>query len=100
MCSPIARRIRDRGSPSAVAGAGAPEAILSVEISQMVSSACTQSPTRLRHSTTVPSATETPIWGMVTSAVPAPASVFEEVTAHLLHPVDRRQHGLLERRRE
>ena len=41
------------------------------------SSASTQSPTCFFHSTTVPSATETPIWGIVTSM----ASVLEELTA-------------------
>ena len=47
------------------AGDGISMSILSVETSQIVSSASTQSPTRLCHSTTVPSATDTPIWGIV-----------------------------------
>ena len=58
-----------RGSRPRVraAGAGTSVSILSVEISQIVSSASTQSPACLRHSTTVPSATDTPICGIVTS---------------------------------
>src|SRR2546423_8097261 len=82
-----------------LAGAGTSESILSVEISQMVSSACTQSPTRFLHSTTVPSATDTPIWGIVTSTR-VDASVREELIARLLHAVDGRQDGLLQGRRE
>ena len=50
-----------------LAGEGISTSILSVVTSQIGSSASTQSPGRLRHSTIVPSATETPIWGMVTS---------------------------------
>ena len=42
-------------------GAGTSVSILSVEISQIVSSAATRSPTSNRQATTVPSATETPI---------------------------------------
>src|SRR2546423_3698458 len=80
-------------------GAGTSESILSVEISQMVSSACTQSPTRFFHSTTVPSATDTPICGMVTSTVWGPL-VVEELNAGLLHAVDGRQDSLLQRRGE
>ena len=77
--------------------------ILSVEISQIVSSAAIRSPTSTRHATTVPSATETPIWGIVTSTSvggpgPTGASVREELTARLPHSLDRRQHRLLERR--
>ena len=53
------------------AGDGTSMSILSVETSQIVSSASTQSPGRFFHSTTVPSATDTPIWGMVTSTVPS-----------------------------
>src|SRR4051795_5432424 len=70
--------------------------ILSVEIPQMISSRSTRSPTRFFHSTTVPSETLTPIWGMTTSI----SSVLEEVTARLLDAVDGRQERLLERRRE
>src|SRR4051794_15910787 len=81
-----------------VAGAGTSESILSVEMTQIVSSASTQSPGCLRHSATVPSATETPICGMTTSIrVPL---VLEELNARLLDAVDRRQHRLLERGRE
>src|SRR5436305_7595038 len=78
------------------AGDGTSVSTLSVEISTMVSSASTQSPTRFFHSTTVPSATETPIWGIVTSAT----LVIEELTACLLHVADLGQHGALERRAE
>ena len=78
-----------------LAGDGTSVSILSVEMSQMVSSASTQSPGCLRHSTTVPSATDTPIWGMVTSTV---VLVGEELTARLLHAIDARQQSLLERR--
>ena len=52
-----------------LAGDGTSVSILSVEISQIVSSASIQSPRCLRHSTTVPSATETPICGIVTSTM-------------------------------
>src|SRR5215213_7390939 len=80
-----------------VAGASTSVSILSVEIAAMISSACTQSPTCFFHSTTVPSATDTPIWGMLTSIS---VSVLEELTACLPHVVDLREHRLLERRRE
>ncbi len=49
------------------AGDSTSVSILSVEIEQMISSRSTLSPTAFFHSTTVPSATETPIWGIVTS---------------------------------
>src|SRR6185437_4011447 len=78
-------------------GAGTSVSILSVEMSQIVCSAPMASPTPTRQPTTVPSATETPIWGMVTSTR---VSVREEVTARLLHAVDAREHRLLQRRRE
>src|SRR3954447_17963714 len=78
------------------AGDGTSVSTLSVEISTTVSSASIQSPTRFFHSTTVPSATDTPICGMVTSAT----SVSEELTAGLLHVVDLGQHRALERRAE
>src|SRR5215218_5947684 len=77
-----------------VAGASTSVSILSVEIAAMISSACTQSPGCFFHSTTVPSATDTPIWGMATSIS---VSVLEELTARLLHVVDLGEHGLLER---
>src|SRR5947207_11228245 len=79
-----------------LAGDGTSVSTLSVEISTMASSASTQSPTRFFHSTTVPSATETPIWGIVTSAT----LVSEELKACLLHVADLGQHRALERRAE
>jgi len=45
----------------------------------------------------VPSATDTPIWGIVTSTS---VSVSEELTARLLHAVDAGEDGLFERGRE
>ena len=80
-------------------GAGTSVSILSVEISQIVSSAAIGSPTPTRQATTVPSATETPICGIVTSTIVA-GSVGEELTARLLDTLDRGQHRLLQRRRE
>ena len=71
--------------------------ILSVEIEQMISSRSTQSPGSFFHSAIVPSTTETPIWGIVTSTS---VSVGEELTARLLDVVDLGQDRLLERRRE
>src|SRR5437588_9840413 len=79
------------------AGAGTSLSILSVEMSQIVSSAFTQSPTRLCHATTVPSAIDTPIWGIVTATS---VSVREELTARLLDVIDLRQDRAFERRRE
>src|ERR671920_2364759 len=64
-----------------VAGDGTSVSTLSVEISTIGSSDSTQSPTRFFHSTTVPSATDTPICGIVTST--AAVSVGEELTACL-----------------
>ncbi len=52
------------------AGDGTSASTLSVEISTIVSSASTVSPSCLRHSSTVPSATESPIAGMTTWTVP------------------------------
>src|SRR5947209_13912324 len=63
----------------------------------MTSSRSTWSPTPFFHSTSVPSETLTPIWGITTSTS---VSVREELTARLPHAVDRGQHRLLERRRE
>src|SRR3954462_1394027 len=80
-----------------LAGASTSVSILSVEIDAMISSRSTQSPGCFFHSTTVPSATETPIWGIVTSTK---VSVGEELTARLPDIVYLGQHGLLERRRE
>src|SRR3954465_2563174 len=82
--------------PRPAAGDGTSVSTLSVEISTIGSSASTQSPTRFFHSTTVPSATETPICGIVTST----ALVSEELTARLLHGVDLRERRALERRTE
>src|SRR3954447_6926650 len=79
------------------AGASTSVSILSVEIEAMISSASTQSPGCFFHSTTVPSATETPIWGIVTSTS---SSVFEELTARLPHVVDLGQDRLLQGGRE
>ena len=92
--SPTGTRI---SATTPVAGAGTSVSILSVEISQIVSSASIRSPTSTRQATTVPSATDTPIWGIVTSTR---TSVGEELTARLPHSIDAGQHRLLERRRE
>src|ERR1700733_11694006 len=78
-------------------GAGTSVSILSVEISAMVASASIRSPTSTRQATIVPSATDTPIWGMVTSTR---TSVREELTARLLHTLDAGQDRLFERWRE
>src|SRR3954471_14759783 len=80
-----------------VAGDGTSVSTLSVEISTIGSSASTQSPTRFFHSTTVPSATETPICGIVTSTA---VSIGEELTARLPHVVGLGQDRPLERRAE
>src|SRR3954451_7185189 len=79
-----------------VAGDGTSVSTLSVEISTIGSSDSIPSPTRFFHSTTVPSATDTPICGIVTST----ALVTEELTARLLHGVDLRERRALERRAE
>src|SRR5881227_4506268 len=81
-----------------VAGDGTSVSTLSVEISTIGSSDSTQSPTCFFHSTTVPSATETPICGIVTST--SVVSVGEELTRSLLHVVYLGQHRALQRRRE
>src|SRR3954447_6559267 len=78
-------------------GDGISVSILSVEISQIVSSRSIQSPGFFFQSAMVPSATETPICGIVTSTL---VLVGEELTSGLPHVVDLRQHGTLERRRE
>src|SRR4051812_4788867 len=80
------------------AGDGISVSTLSVETSPIDSSASPQPPTRLRHSTIVPSATETPICGIVTST--AVELVGEELTARLLNVVDLWQHRTLQRRAE
>src|SRR3954468_10019408 len=82
-----------------LAGDGTSVSTLSVEISTIGSSFSTQSPTRFFHSTTVPSATDTPIWGIVTSTS-VPDSVGEELTARLLDVAGLGQDRALERRRE
>src|SRR4051794_13246402 len=80
------------------AGDGTSVSTLSVEISTIGSSFSIQSPTRFFHSTTVPSATETPICGIVTST--SVTSVGEELTACLLDVAGLGQDRALERRRE
>ena len=52
-----------------VAGDGTSASTLSVEISTRVSSASIESPSCLCHSRTVPSVTDSPIWGRVTCTV-------------------------------
>src|SRR4051795_9737167 len=79
-------------------GDGISVSILSVEISTIVSSRSIQSPGLFFQSAMVPSATETPICGIVTST--RLVLVGEELTASLPHVVDLRQHRSLERRRE
>src|ERR1035437_2806145 len=95
-------------------GAGTSVSILSVEISQIVWSASIRSPACTRQPTTVPSTTDTPICGMVTSvSAPAPApasapppepapaptpSVREELTARLLDTFDAGKHHLFQGR--
>ena len=59
------------------AGEGTSASTLSVETSTSVSSASTASPTALRHSRMVPSVTDSPIWGIVTSIV-VPTAIFVE----------------------
>ena len=60
-----------------LAGDGISVSILSVVMSQTGSSASTQSPGCLRQATIVPSATDTPICGIVTATK---VSVCEELT--------------------
>src|SRR3954465_14969577 len=81
-----------------VAGDGTSVSTLSVEISTIGSSASTQSPTRFLPSTTVPPATDTPIWGIDTST--SDVSVREELTARLLDVACLGQDRPLERRAE
>ena len=78
-------------------GAGTSVSILSVEISQIVWSASIASPTPTRQATIVPSATDTPIWGIVTSTSVA-VSVLEELTARFADAFDAGEDRLLERR--
>jgi hypothetical protein len=51
------------------AGAGISASTLSVEISKSGSSRCTRSPTFFIHRVRVPSAMDSPIWGMITSVM-------------------------------
>src|SRR4051794_15880660 len=81
-----------------VAGDGTSVSTFSVEISTIGSSASTQSPTPFFHSTTVPSATDTPLWGIDTST--SDVSVREELTARLLDVACLGQDRPLERRAE
>src|SRR3954470_9783620 len=87
---------RDTTRPEA--GAGTSVSTLSVLISTIGSAASAPSPTRFFHSTTVPSATETPIWGIVTST--SDALIGEELTARLLDVACLGQDRPLERRAE
>ena len=57
------------------AGAGTSASTLSVETSTSGSSASTRSPTCLSHSRTVPSVTDSPIWGMVIWTVVARVAI-------------------------
>jgi hypothetical protein len=54
------------------AGAGISASTLSVEISKSGSSRSTLSPTLLSHLVMVPSAMDSPIWGMMTSVIRSP----------------------------
>jgi len=56
-----------RNTPAA--GAGISASTLSVEISKSGSSRCTVSPTFFIHLVMVPSAIDSPIWGMITSVM-------------------------------
>ncbi len=87
------------------AGAGTSVSTLSVEISSSGSSATTGSPSDFSHFVTVPSDTETPIWGITTStAVPVAMGSFllESVCGELAQSeddvLDLWQEALLERR--
>jgi len=64
--APASTRI-SRSTPDA--GAGISASTLSVEISNSGSSRCTRSPTFFIHFVMVPSAIDSPIWGMMTSAI-------------------------------
>ena len=57
------------------AGEGISASTLSVEISTSGSSASTRSPTCFNHSRTVPSVTDSPIWGMVIWTVVARVAI-------------------------
>ena len=53
-----------------LAGAGTSASTLSVETSTTVSPSSTNSPSCLCHSSTVPSVTDSPIWGIWISTIP------------------------------
>jgi hypothetical protein len=57
------------------AGAGISASTLSVEISKSGSSRSTRSPTFFIHLVTVPSAIDSPIWGMMTSVIHRPPTL-------------------------
>jgi hypothetical protein len=59
----------DSEIPAPAAGAGISASTLSVEISKIGSSRFTGSPTFLIQRESVPSAMDSPIWGMITSMV-------------------------------
>ncbi len=65
-----------------LAGAGTSASTLSVETSTMVSPSSTKSPSFLCHSSTVPSVTDSPIWGISMSTVVVLAiSAFESMAS-------------------
>src|SRR5438093_2803713 len=82
------------------AGAGISASTLSVEISNGGSSRLTGSPTFLSHLLNVPSAMDSPIWGMSTSTRAIGSPSVRRQPAGGFHDVFRlRQHEVLERRR-
>src|SRR5207302_1868053 len=82
------------------AGAGISASTLSVEISNSGSSRLTGSPTFLSHLLKVPSAMDSPIWGMSTSTRAMGSPSVRRQPAGGFHDVFRlRQHEVLERRR-
>src|SRR3989441_3874426 len=82
------------------AGAGISASTLSVEISNSGSSRLTGSPTFLSHLLNVPSAVDSPIWGMSTSTRAIGSPSVRRQPAGGFHDVFRlRQHEVLERRR-
>src|SRR2546425_6321743 len=82
------------------AGAGISASTLSVEISNSGSSRLTGSPTFLSHLLNVPSAMDSPIWGMSTSTRAIGSPSVRRQPAGGFHDVFRlRQHEVLERRR-
>jgi hypothetical protein len=75
------------------AGAGISASTLSVEISKSGSSRCTLSPTFFIHFVTVPSAMDSPIWGMMTSVIQSPriAAISHQHSAFSLATAPRMQ---------